>query len=133
MTTLGERVNILERDFNNYKVEFDTHKVEFNARGKNHDRASQTMSDFASGMNKLLDKVAYLEKKEMVHDIVITDFREFIKDVSIKMSSIEKSIVSTNSKDNTRIEMLKFIAQLLSPIIGVIGAVFIIFKYSGLY
>lgn len=133
MTTLGERVNILERDFNNYKAEFDTHKVEFNARGKNHDRASQTMSDFASGMNKLLDKVAYLEKKEMVHDIVITDFREFIKDVSIKMSSIEKSIVSTNSKDNTRIEMLKFIAQLLSPIIGVIGAVFIILKYSGLY
>lgn len=133
MTTLGERVNILERDFNNHKAEFDTHKVEFNARGKNHDRASQTMSDFASGMNKLLDKVAYLEKKEMVHDIVITDFREFIKDVSIKMSSIEKSIVSTNSKDNTRIEMLKFIAQLLSPIIGVIGAVFIILKYSGLY
>lgn len=125
-------------DFEQHKIEFKGHKIEFKERGKNHDRTAQTMNDFANAYNKssdliskLYDKVTYLEKKEAVHDMIIIDFKKFITDSMEKMSSIEQSIVSSNSKDKTRIEMIKFVAQLLTPIGTSIGVIYVLLKYLG--
>ena len=64
----------LEALMQNLSEKFVKFEEAFKERGKNHDRNSQAMADFASSSNKMLDQIANLETKNAVYDTFVARF-----------------------------------------------------------
>lgn len=136
MTRLESRVINLETRVEGIESDFADHKTKFEARGKVHERNNQAMNDFAATytklsdlITKLFDKVTYLEKKEAVHDVIIDDFKNFSREMLVKMSAIEKTITANISRDTTLKWVGKSIIQLVLFAFTVAGTVIGIIKY----
>ncbi len=133
---MADVLEILETRVDNLEAESKT-------RLKIHDANAQAMREFANTnnqltdlLNKQIDKVSILERKEAIQDVMIDntnkmmlEFKTFAKEVLHEMSSIKTAILESATKSNTWRDMRQTAFQILVASGIIITAMKYIFEF----
>ena len=119
-------VEIVRRDLDNHISDYKSYVV---GREQKHNTYSQTMSEFASSFNNLTaenktlqEKVGYLEKKEAVHDVGISNLTQSVEKLNKTSGDNTKVLVQISTLIKTTVALGSTLGGTIVLLVGYIGS-----------